>query len=112
MEYLSTHPAILTGIIIFVAVAILYFIFKQFIKLAIVILLIALLAGGYYYLQDPKKMTEKLKTSMEKVQTGTDKVVEKSKTFYKDSKELLGKAKEMPGDVGTVLKKATDQNKK
>jgi len=95
MEYLSAHPAILTVLVIFAVVIILYFIFKQFIKLALVMLIIVIAAACYYYFQDPHKMSEK--------------VVEKSKSFYKDSKALIDKTKEMPGDINKLFKSAEDK---
>ena len=104
MEYLSSHPAMLTAFVIFAVIIILYFIFKQFVKLALVLLLIAIAAAGYYYFQNPNKMSEKVKESIGTVKFGTDKVVEKSKSFYKDSKELIDKTKEVPGDVNRLLK--------
>jgi glucan phosphoethanolaminetransferase (alkaline phosphatase superfamily) len=104
MEYLSSHPAILTALVIFAVIIILYFIFKRFVKLVLVLLLIALAAAGYYYFQNPNKMSEKIKESIGSVKSGTDKVVEKSKSFYKDSKELIDKTKEVPGDVNRLLK--------
>ena len=104
MEYLSSHPAMLTVLVIFAVIIILYFIFKQFVKLALVLLLIVLAAAGYYYFQNPNKMSEKVKESIGTVKSGTDKVMEKSKSFYKDSKELIDKTKEVPGDVNRLFK--------
>jgi glucan phosphoethanolaminetransferase (alkaline phosphatase superfamily) len=104
MEYLSSHPAMLTMLVIFAVIIILYFIFKKFIKLVLVLLLIVLAAAGYYYFQNPNKMSEKVKESIDTVKSGTDKVVEKSKSFYKDSKDLIDKTKEMPGDVNRLFK--------
>jgi hypothetical protein len=109
MAYLSAHPVILKGIVIFAAIIILYFIFKQFIKLALVLLLIVLVAAGYYYFQDPHKMSEKVKKSMDTVKSGSGQVVEKSKNFYKDSKELIDKTKEVPGDFNKLFKSAEDK---
>lgn len=108
MEYLSSHPAILTGIIIFIIIVILYFIIKQFIKIALVLLLIALLAGGYYYFQSPGKMSEKVKKSIDTVQSGAD----KAKGLYKDSKELIDKAQKIPGKVDRIFNEEADKTKK
>jgi hypothetical protein len=104
MGYLSAHPSILTALVIFAVLIILYFIFKQFIKLALVLILIALVAAGYYYFQDPNKMSEKVKESIDTMKSG----VEKSKSFYKDSKELIDKTKKVPGDINKLFKDAED----
>lgn len=109
MEYLSAHPAIMTGLVMFAAIVILYFIFKQFIKLALVLLLIILMVAGYYYFQNPQNMSEKVKKSIDTMKSGSTEVVEKSKSFYKDSKELIDKTKKVPGDIFKLLKDAEDQ---
>jgi glucan phosphoethanolaminetransferase (alkaline phosphatase superfamily) len=106
--YLSAHPAILTMIVIFAVIIILYFVFKQFIKLALILLLIALAFAAYYYVQDPNKMTEKVTKSIETVKSGTGTVVEKSKSMYKDSKELADKATKVPRDINKLLKNSEE----
>ncbi|MGV8058577.1 MAG: hypothetical protein AB2L12_11205 [Smithellaceae bacterium] len=112
MEYLSAHPAILKALVIFAIIVILYFIFKQFIKLALVLLIIVIAAAGYYYFQDPKKMSAKFKESIDTVQSGSEQVLKKSKSFYKDSKELIDQTKKMPGDVNRLLKSTEDKDGK
>ncbi|HPK54055.1 MAG TPA: hypothetical protein PK114_06300 [Smithellaceae bacterium] len=108
-EYLLAHPAILAALIIFVVIIVLYFIFKQLIKVALVLLLIALAVAGYYYFQDPDKVSAKVKKSIETVKSGKDTVVEKGKSFYNDSKEIIDKTKEVSGGVGKFLKGAEEK---
>lgn len=111
-EYLLAHPAIITFIIIFVIILILYFAFKQFIKLALIILLIFLVVAGVFYLQDPDKTAERIKLTVDTFKSGTTEIVEKSKSFFKDSKELIKKTKEVPGEVNKLLNAADDMQKK
>ena len=108
MEYLSSHPAILTALVIFAVIIILYFIFKQFVKLALVLLLIVLAAAGYYYFQDPNTISGKFKESVNTMKSGINDINEKRKTIYTDTKELFKEGKEMPGEVGKMIK---DSNK-
>lgn len=111
-EYLSAHPAMFKFIVIFALIIILYFIFKQFLKLSLFLLLVVLVIAGYYYFQDPNKMPERVKKSIDTMMSGTTEVVNKSKSFYKDSKELINKTKELPGDVNKLLKGSEDEKEK
>jgi len=107
-DFFAAHPSFMIGVIIFIALVIIYFIVKQFIKIALVLLIIALAVGGYFYFKDP----DKVKDSLNKVKTGTEEVVDKSKQFYKDGKELIDKGKEVPGQVGKLVKEVKEKNKK
>ena len=111
-EYLSAHPAIITLLIVFVIILILYFVFRQFIKLALIMLMIVLAVAGYFYFQNPDKMAERIKLTADTIKAGTIEIVEKSKSFFKDSKELIDKTKEVPGDVNKLLKAADNAQKK
>jgi uncharacterized protein YoxC len=110
-EYLAAHPAIITFIVIFVIMLILYFVFKQFIKLALVILVICIVVAGVFYFQNPDKTVERIKLTADTIKSGTTEIVEKSKSFFKDAKELFNKTKEVPGDLNKLLKNADDKQK-
>jgi glucan phosphoethanolaminetransferase (alkaline phosphatase superfamily) len=110
--YLSAHPAMFKFIVIFALIIISFFIFKQFLKLSLFLLLVVLVIAGYYYFQDPNKMPERVKKSIDTMKSGTTEVVNKSKSFYKDSKELINKTKELPGDVNKLLKGSEDEKEK
>jgi len=106
-DFFVAHPSVMVGLIIFVVIVILYFIVKQFIKLALIVLIIALAVGGYFYLKDP----DKVKDSIGKVKTGTEAVVDKSKQFYKDGKQLIDKGKEVPGEVDKLMKEVKEKKR-
>ena len=110
--YISAHPAILKFLIIFALIIILYFIFKQFLKLSLFLLLVLLVIAGYYYFQDPHKMPEKIKKSIDTITSGTAEMLKNGKGFYKDSKELINKSTELPGDVDKLLKGSGDEKDK
>ena len=102
--YISAHPAVLVIIVIFIIVLILHFIFKNLIRLALIMLFILLAAFGYYYFKDPDKMPEKIEKSINMMKSGINEIVDTSKNFRKDTKELFKESKEMPGEVNKLLK--------
>ena len=107
--YISAHPAVLVMIVIFIIILILHFIFKNLIKLALIMLFILLAATGYYYFKDPDKMPEKIEKSINMMKSGINEIVDTSKSFSKDTKKLFKESKEMPGEVGKLLKDTDKQ---
>ena len=102
--YISAHPAVLVIIVIFVIILFLHFIFKNLIRMALILLFVLLAASGYYYFKDPDKMPEKIEKSINIMKAGINEIVDKSKNFGKDSKELYKESKEIPGDVNKLIK--------
>ncbi len=102
-SFFSANPAATTLLTVFIVLMLLYFILKKFIKLAIVLIFVILLAGGIYLFKDPATMPEKIKNSVETLKTGGEQIVEKLTSFVSDTKNLAGKAKEVPGDVNDLL---------
>jgi glucan phosphoethanolaminetransferase (alkaline phosphatase superfamily) len=86
LQNLSDHPMIII-VVIFVGLLIVYFLFKQLLKLALLFFMILLAIGGYFYFKDPGKMSQNMMETLEKARTETVKAVEKSKEAY-----LMGKA--------------------
>ena len=110
--YISAHPSALVVIVIFIIILILHFIFKNLIRLLLILLLILLAASGYYYFKDPNKMPEKIEKSIDAMKSGINEIVDKSKSFSKDTKKLFKESKEMPGEVGKLLKNSDKELKK
>ncbi|KQC09413.1 MAG: hypothetical protein APR62_02470 [Smithella sp. SDB] len=110
--YISAHPGVLVVIVVFIIMLMLHFIFKSFIKLALILLIILLALSGYYYLQDPDKMPEKINQSINMLKSGMSEIVNKSKGFFKDSKELYKESKEVPGDFNRMLKESEQKSGK
>jgi hypothetical protein len=111
-DYISAHPSLFVVIVIFIIILILHFIFKNLIRLALIMLFILLAASGYYYFKDPEKMPEKIEKSINMMKSGINELVDKSKNFRKDSRELLKEGKEIPGEVGKLLKEPSKEVKK
>jgi len=107
--YISAHPAVLVISVIFIIILILHFIFKNLIRLALIMLFILLAAFGYYYLKDADKMPEKIEKSINMMKSGINEIVNTSKSFGKDSKKLFKESKKMPGEVGKLLKETDKQ---
>lgn len=93
LRILSEHPVAAMASC-FVILMALYFLFKSLIKLALVILIVAVAIGGYFYFQHPEDRPANLKEAVEKARTETGRVVEKGKEAYGKGQELLGRGKE------------------
>lgn len=93
LRILSEHPVAAMASC-FVILMALYFLFKSLIKLALVILILVLAIGGYFYFQHPWDRPANLKEAVQKARTETGRVLEKGKEAYGKGKELLGKGKE------------------
>lgn len=106
--YLSTHPIVFVTGVIFIVILILHFIFKNLIKLVLIMFFVLLIAFGYDYFKDPATISKKIKESVEMGKSVISDVADKSKSIYKDSKDLYKKGKEAPGDINRLLK---DSNK-
>jgi len=102
--FFTNNPTAFKIMIIFVLIVVAYFIFKQFLKLSLVLLLIVLAGAGYHYYNNPQKMSK----DVQNLNSG----VEKLKNFYKDSKELIGKSAKVPGDINKLLKGSEDKEGK
>ena len=103
--YLIANPTVFKIMVVFVLIVVAYFIFKQFLKLSLVLLLIVLAGAGYHYFNNPQQMSEDVQKSVSTVKSG----VEKGKSFYKDSKELIDKTKKVPEDVNKFFKSSEDK---
>ena len=94
MQNLSAHPMIIIAVI-FVGLLIVYFLFKQLLKLALLFFMILLAIGGYFYFKDPEKMPQNMMETLEKARTETAKAVEKSKEVYLKGKAITEKGKKL-----------------
>ena len=113
----TEHPLIAIAVC-FSALLLVYFLFKSLIKLALILILVAVVIGGYFYFRHPESRPANLKDAVEKVRVGAGKAVDQSKDVYKKSKELVEKGKDVVEkgkewvDKGkTVLDKGIDKGK-
>jgi uncharacterized protein HemX len=112
LQNLSAHPMIIIAII-FVGLLIVYFLFKQLLKLALLFLVILLAIGGYFYFKDPEKMPQNMMEALEKAKTETGKAVEKGKEAYSKGKAIAEKGKKLTEGMDNLTvgkEKKTDKN--
>ena len=111
LQNLSAHPMIII-VVIFVGLLIVFFLFKQLLKLALLFLMILLAIGGYFYFKDPEKMPQNMMETLEKARTETVKAVEKSKEAYLKGKAIAEKGKKLTEGMDNLIigkKKKTDK---
>jgi len=118
IQNLSAHPMIIIAVI-FIGLLVVYFLFKQLLKLALLFLLILLAVGGYFYFKDPEKMPRNMMETLEKAKTGTGKAVEKGKEVYSTGRAIAEKGKKLTEGMDNLLigkdkktDKTTDQGNK
>jgi hypothetical protein len=110
MHYLSTHPLAIMAVI-FAALLLLYFLFKQLIKMALLMVIVLLGLGGYFYYKYPGHAWEHMKGTLQKAGTGAVGTVEKGKEVYKEGKKLLKEGKELSGNIKKSLEKSKEDEK-
>lgn len=90
---ISEHPlAAMT--VCFILLLVLYFICKKLVKLALVVFIVALAIGGYFYFRYPDQRPADVTEALEKAREGAGRAVEKGKEAVEKGRELVGKGKE------------------
>ncbi len=108
---LSEHPlAAMT--ICFVLLLVLYFIGKKLIKLALILLIIAIAIGGYYYFQYPEQRPADVKETLEKARAGTDRALEKGKDAVEKGRDMVEKGESALNRWVDAVKAFIDRMKK
>lgn len=112
LSYLAAHPLVIMALL-FAVFLFVYFLFKQFIRMVLGVLIILLALAGYFYFQDPhkdpRKAWENMKATLQKAWTKTGKVVETGKEAYQEGKNLYEKGKELPSGIKKALEKGRDR---
>ena len=103
VRYVTEHPLVAMAVC-FAALLLVYFLFKSLIKLALILILVAVVIGGYFYFQHPESRPANLKDAVEKARVGAGKAVDQGKDAYEKGKEWVDKGK-------TVLDKGIDKGK-
>ena len=78
---ISENPLVATAAGL-AALLILYFLFKSLIKLALIVLIVALAVGGYYYFKHPESRPANVKEAIERAASGAGQAVEQGKEAY------------------------------
>ena len=103
VRYVTEHPLVAMAVC-FAALLLVYFLFKHLIKMVLILILVAVVIGGYFYFQHPELRPANLKDAVEKVRVGAGKAVDQGKDAYEKGKEWVDKGK-------TVLDKGIDKGK-
>ncbi|MGV8079566.1 MAG: hypothetical protein AB2L22_05860 [Syntrophales bacterium] len=106
-HYLSAHPVALMALI-FVCLILLYFIFKQLLKLALVVALVLLCMAGYFYFQG----TKDLQGVIQKTKQQASEVIDTSRKAYEKGKDVYQKGKEITEGVGRAISSDAKETEK
>jgi hypothetical protein len=87
----------------FAVLLIVYFLFKSLIKLALILLIVALAIGCYFYFKHPESRPVNFKDAVEKALTGAGKAVDQGKETYEKGKEVYQKGRELVDRGKAVL---------
>ncbi len=98
-HYLSAHPVALMALI-FVCLILLYFLFKQLLKLALVVALVLLFMAGYFYFQG----TKDVQALIHKTSQQASEVIDTSKKVYEKGKGVYQKGREITDGIGRAVK--------
>ena len=110
INFLSSHQLAVIAIS-FIVLLVIYFIFKQLIKMALFFVLIALAIGGYYYFKDPKTAPGNIRETIHGVRTKTGKAVETGENVYKKSKDVYQKSREVAKEAKEFFGKSGEGEK-
>lgn len=108
-SFIHSHQFAVIAVIA-VALIIIYFLFKNLIKLALLFLLILILTGSYFYFTAPRKSPEDLTKAIKKTQEQAGQVIDKGKGAYDKGKEIINKGVEITDSVSKVISKDKEAN--
>lgn len=77
----------------FVFLLVVYFLFKSLIKIGLIVLIIVIAIGGYFYFQHPGAAPVSMEDAFNKAKTGYGKVVEKGRDAWGKGKKLVEEGK-------------------
>lgn len=110
-SFIHSHQFAVIAVIA-VALIIIYFLFKNLIKLALLFLLILILTGSYFYFTAPQKSPADLTKAIKKTQDQAVQVIDKGKVAYDKGKEIIGKGVEITDSVSKVISKEKEAPRK
>jgi len=94
INYITSHQFII-GICVFIAILIIFFLFKKLIKLVLLFFLVLIIFGGYLCFKDPARMPKNMSETLQKTKEATRSVVEKGRGVYDSVKGVYKKAEKL-----------------
>ena len=107
IDYFRAHQ-FTAGVCIFVALVIIYFLFKKLIKVALLLILIIVMLTGYAYFKESDRMPRSIHEALNKAKEQTRTVVEKGRGVYESVMSIFDKRRE---PVTDYIDKITEQDK-
>ena len=107
MDYFTAHQ-LTAGVCIFVAILIIFFLFKKVIKLALLFILVIIMLTGYAYFKESNKMPRSIQGALQKAKEQTRMVVEKGRGVYDDVMSIFDKRRK---PVTDYIDKIAEQDK-
>jgi hypothetical protein len=94
LHYISTHQ-FTAGVCGFIAILIIFFILKKFVKLALIFVLALFAFIGYLYFTDPAFTLKDVKGTLQKAKEETGSIVEKGRGVYESMKDVYKKGEKL-----------------
>ena len=107
IDYMTAHQ-FTAGVCIFVAILIVYFLFKKLIKIALLLILIIIMVTGYAYFNDSNRMPKSIQEALQKAKEETHMAVEKGRGAYDSVMSIFEKRRK---PVTDYMDKITEQDK-
>ena len=94
LHYITTHQ-FTAGVCGFIAIIIIFFILKKFVKLALIFILALIAFLGYLYFTDPAFTLKDMKGTLQKAKEETGSFVEKGRGIYDGAKDIYKKGEKL-----------------
>lgn len=107
IDYFTAHQ-FTAGVCIFVAILIIYFLFKKVMKLALLLILVIIMLTGYAYFKESGRMPRSIQQVLQKAKEETRMAVEKGRGVYNDVMSIFDKRRK---PVTDYMDKITEQDK-
>jgi len=112
IDYLTAHQ-LTAGVCIFVAILIIYFLFKKFIKLALLFILAIIILTGYAYFKESNRMPRSIQEVLHKAKEETRTMVEKGRGVYDGVMSIFEKRRKPVTDyIDKVMEEDKEAYKK
>jgi hypothetical protein len=112
IDYLTAHQ-LTAGVCIFVAILIVYFLFKKFIKLALLFILAIIILTGYAYFKESNRMPRSIQEVLHKAKEETRTMVEKGRGVYDGVMSIFEKRRKPVTDyIDKVMEEDKEAYKK